>query len=433
METGSEQYYPTYHSKNRDVLLIEFEEAQKIANGQSKVYGQVTNVLLAIATFSFTFFLNQDSQKADDAVSLFSSNALLFSLILFVIGGILLRYFVDLQKQITINARKVVTLRTLLGLDYGNIHLTLPNWRVEGATNPFAVKYFNGWLNFKTMPFWLVTITVNAIWWISTKNLAPLVFELKNFQFQVPLFYGIGLISLAYFLIFRKNLNDRHETVYLNLVKAFSWVLRIKLIENFEYIIYRAKLSYLELDRLKVDYKNLIEILVDVEDQSFYQNSGVSIKSLVRGSLSRFKFFRNKFGFIQHGGSTIIMQLTRSLFIPSNQNKYLRKLIEILLSIWLNGQFSKNELLKLYVASVRFEKGVLGLSNALKFFFNRNVNTSLANEEAFFLVERLSNISSTVNQQRIQHLISRTSVTLDKAVVARIYSEQIKKGRLKNN
>lgn len=49
MDSKAEQYYPTYTFKpeNRDVVLLGFEEAQKIANGQTKVYGQVTNILLA--------------------------------------------------------------------------------------------------------------------------------------------------------------------------------------------------------------------------------------------------------------------------------------------------------------------------------------------------------------------------------------------------
>ena len=83
------------------------------------------------------------------------------------------------------------------------------------------------------------------------------------------------------------------------------------------------------------------------------------------------------------------MQLTRSLFIPSNQNKYLRKISELLLSIWLNNQFSKDEILKMYISSVRFERGILGLANALKYFFGEIKNRQITNEEAFFLVERL--------------------------------------------
>ncbi len=430
METKAEQYYPTYKADHRDILLIEFEEAQKIANGQSKVYGQVTNILLAVATFTFSFFLDQDEKKVK-AVSFVFSNSILFSIILFSFGAILLRYFVDLQKQITINARKVVTLRTLLGLDYGHIHLTLPNWRVEGATNPFVIKYFNGWLNFKAMPFWLLTITVNAIWWLSTSNKTPIIIDIWTYKIHLNWLWGNVTIILTYLFVFRRNLNDRHETTYFNIVKIFCFFLRVKLLDNFEYIIYRAKLSYLELERLKVKYDNLSKILVEIEDNDFYTNSGISFKSIFRGFISRFLFLRKKYGYIQHGGSTITMQLTRSLFIPSNQNKYLRKISELLFSLWLNRQFSKSELLKLYIASVRYERGVLGLSNTIKHFFGELKGKELSDEEAFFLVERLSNITSTVNVDRINHLITRTKVTLDKDNLFQLYEKQILIGRLK--
>lgn len=430
METKAEQYYPTYKAENRDVLLIEFEEAQKIANGQTKVYGQVTNILLAVATFAFTFLLNQDDSKSSKVLTLILSNSILFSVILFSFGAILLRYFVDLQKQITINARKVVTLRTLLGLDYGHIHLTLPNWRVEGATNPFVIKYFNGWLNFKTMPFWVLTITVNAIWWLITRDHPTLSVQLWK-HIELPWLVGNVVISLTYLWVFRRNLNDRHETTYLNFVVIFCSVFRIKLVDNFEYIIYRAKLSYLELDRLKVTYDKLTKILVDIEDNDFNSNIGISFKSLLRGFLSRFKFIRKKTGYIQHGGSTITMQLTRSLFIPSNQNKYLRKIAELMLSLWLNRQFSKTEILKLYVASVRYERGVLGLSNSIKHFFGDLRGKELTSEEAFFLVERLSNITSSVNWDRIWHLTNRTKVDINNEKLKQIYEGQIQCGRLK--
>ena len=431
MDTKAEQYYPTYKAEHRDVLLIEFEEAQKIANGQTKVYGQVTNILLAVATFAFTFLLDQDDKKSSKALTLLFSNSILFAIILFSFGAILLRYFVDLQKQITINARKVVTLRTLLGLDYGHIHLTLPNWRVEGATNPFVIKYFNGWLNFKTMPFWVLTVTVNAIWWLTTKDHPSLSFSLWTRILEFPWFIGNIIISLTYLWVFRRNLNDRHETTYLNFVEIICFIFRVKLVDNFEYIIYRAKLSYLELDRLKVNYDKLTKILIDIEDNDFNSNIGISFKSLLRGFLSRFKFIRKKTGYIQHGGSTITMQLTRSLFIPSNQNKYLRKISELLLSLWLNRQFSKGEILKLYVASVRYERGVLGLSNSVKHFFGDLKAKELTSEEAFFLVERLSNITSSVNWDRISHLTKRTKVEIDENKLKQIYEGQIKCGRLK--
>jgi penicillin-binding protein 1A len=64
LDSKAEQYYPTYTFKpeNRDVVLLEFEEAQKIANGQTKVYGQVTNILLAVVTVLIPLFLIKTKQ-----------------------------------------------------------------------------------------------------------------------------------------------------------------------------------------------------------------------------------------------------------------------------------------------------------------------------------------------------------------------------------
>lgn len=433
MDKKAEQYYPTYNFKpeNRDIVLLEFEEAQKIANTQTKVYGQVANILIAVITILIPFFFNKTSDENAETLSILQSNLLLFSTILIVFGGILLRYFVELQRQITINARKVVSLRTMLGLDYGAIHLTLPNWRVEGATNPFVIKYFNGWFWFQTVPFWVLTIGLNVIWWIATKDKTAI--STNYFPFQIEWYFGNILLTLWYLFIFRNPLNEQHETNYLNFVKFCCFILRIRLIKNFEYIIYRAKLSFIELERLKVNYDNLKSILIDIEDKDFKSNSGISFKSLIRGTLSRFKIFRSKFGFIEHGGSTITMQLTRSLFIPSNQNKYLRKISELLLSIWLNNQFSKDEILKMYISSVRFERGVLGLANALKYFFGEIKNRQITNEEAFFLVERLSNITSTVNKERIEHLINRTNININREKLNGIYKRLIEDGKLKEN
>ena len=435
MENRAEQYYPTYTFKKRDVLLIEFEEAQSIANSQTKLYGQVANILIAVVTVLIPLFFETDKGKSQRVLNIINNNSILFSAIIFCFGAIILRYFVELQKQITFNARKVVTLRSLLGLDYGTIQLTLPNWRVEGAVNPFAIKFFTGWFSFGSIPFWTLTIGVNVIWGLSTFNKSPFTFNyiFLNEILYVPLFwyYGNIIITLFYTYIFRTNLNDRHETNYLHFTKALTRVFGLRLVDNFEYVLYRAKLSYIELDRLQVKYDSLKKILIQIEDREFEKHKGISFKALFRGILSQFRFFRRRFEYIKSGGSTITMQLNRTLFIPSNQNRLKRKLFEILFSIWLNNQFSKEEILKMYISSVRYEKGVLGLANAIKYFFGDIHKKELSNEEAFFLVERLSNITSKVKWDRIKHLAPRTALQIEDIKLERIYKGLIENGKLK--
>lgn len=427
MENRSEQYYPTYKYIDRDILLLEFDEAQKIANGQTKVYGQVANLLLAIITVTFTLLFDNDFSIINDRENALARFPIL-SLFLFFFGLLLLRYFVDLQKQITINARKVVTLRTLLGLDYGGIQLTLPNWRVEGANNPFTIRYFHGWLSFRTMPFWLLTIAMNLVWWATLVD-GSLSVAFINRSFVVPDYWGHVTITLVYLSIFRRHLNDRHETVYLNFVQVLATIIGVKLLDNFEYIIYRAKLAYIELERLKIKTNTLSSILIQIEDRSFEKHPGVSLKALVRAFLSRSRSLRRRMGILPNGGSTITMQLARTLFIPSNQNRYRRKVIEILLSFWLSNGFSKKDILKLYLGGVRFETGVQGLAKAMNHFFGE-LKVDVSNEEAFFLIERLSNVAATVNWKRIKKVLMRIDLPIDDKQLYALYLHQIKIGRL---
>lgn len=430
MNYNAEQYYPTYSfkKKNRDVVLLEFEEAQKIANGQTKVYGQVTNILLAVTTVLIPFFFNQE-ENASKRFGILKEYSIFFSIIIFLFGALILRFFVDLQKQITINARKVVTLRKMLGLDYGRIHLTLPNWRVEGATNPFVIKYFNGWLKFQSMPFWVLTIGVNSIWWIAASEIGVWNYNIfKNTSVTLPWYSGNFFITFTYLYLFRHNLNDTHETTFLNLgrfiVSLYNQLglSKFKIVDNFEYVIYRAKLDIVEMERLNVDYRNIKQILIEIEDKTFYSNKkGFSFKAIIRALFSQFKAGRTKFGIIRSGGSTITMQLARTLFISTHSHIYKRKIAEIWLAIWLSNKFTKEEILNLYIVSVRYDVGVFGLSKAIKHFFGELKNKTLTREECFVLVERLSNETSTLNPTRIDFLYSKINPGLDKNVIQAIY------------
>ena len=146
-----------------------------------------------------------------------------------------------------------------------------------------------------------------------------------------------------------------------------------------------------------------------VEDKRFYKHYGIDIKSIFRSILSLSSNFRRKNGFLKSGGSTITMQLCRTLFIPSNQNILFRKIIEILLSFWIEKQFSKKEILSFYLTSVRYEKGKNGIISASKYFFPKKSKKEFSNEEAFFLIERLSNVSSTYRINRIKSIFDRVS------------------------
>jgi penicillin-binding protein 1A len=423
MEQKFQQYYPTYSYENRDIVLLEFEEAQRISNSQSKLYGQLANLLLAFVTVGVTALVKSSDNSNVEVVTVVRENVFVLNFFLSLIGFIVLRYFIELQKTIVINSRKAITLRGMLGLDYGHLQLTIPRWRVEGATNPFVIKHFPGWLSFGSSPFWVIVFSLNILWYLTYKYVE---WELmREFWFFVNVF-----ITLLFVYVYRMQLREYHETFGLLFIKIVSKILRIKLIKNFEYVLYRAKLSTHEKNRLQYDTLIVEQMLIEIEDARFFKHKGVDIKALGRSVLSMFKSYRIKKRILKSGGSTITMQLCRTLFIRPNKKVIQRKIIEILLSLWFERLFSKLEIINFYLTSVRFERKINGIISATNYFFPNKKDKKYSYEEAFFLVERLSNISSSYRLERIESLLSRinSAKQINKSELIGLYQEIENKG-----
>lgn len=413
-----QQYYPTYKYENRDIVLLEFQEAQRISNSQSKLYGQLANLLLALVTVGISALVKLSADVSVGVVRVVRDNVLVLNAFLSLIGFIVLRYFIELQKTIVVNGRKAITLRGMLGLDYGHLQLTLPQCRVEGATNPFVVKEFPGWLSFGSSPFWVIVLSLNILWYLTYEYTA--LKALENYWFFINV-----LLTLLFSCFYRIQLRESHETFGLFIIKNISKILNIKLIKNFEYVLYRVKLAVYEKNRLQYDTSTIEQVLIDVEDSRFFKHKGVDIKALSRSVLSMFDSYRRKKGLLKSGGSTITMQLCRTLFICPNEKVMRRKVVEILLSLWLEKQFSKLEIIAFYLASVRFDRKINGIILATKHFFPNKKNKEYSYEEAFFLIERLSNISSTYRLERIESLLSRIGIAqqINKSELIKLYRE----------
>ncbi|GEM_PF-962897 len=423
-------YYPLskIDKDHRDIALIELENAQIASISQSKVYTQFASVLIGISTVILAIL---NLEKIDIKAKLTSDTLLTMTLILYVIGIILLRYFVDLQKEITINSRKVVTLRSMLGLDYSSVQLTLPRDRVEGATNPFRIKLFTGWFKFQSSPVWILTLLLTLIWTlvfyrIDINSVKTNELILIN-QINTVWLCGLIIIVISYFFSYRISLFDRHENIFLHLSIAVAFIFRIKFFKNFEYSLYRARLSYYDLKSNNIKFENLKDAIIAIEDGRFYKHKGVDVKSLLRAVLSQNNLIRKRYNLLPSGGSTIEMQLARTIFIPTNQNKYKRKFLEFFVALWLSSVLEKEDIIKIYVGSVRFGHGIMGLKEALKYYFGIKKfkkETQLPLEFSFVLAERLSNITNSVDVKRVQSLL-RKFPQLNRSKIEEIYNKII--------
>lgn len=428
-----QQYYPTYKFTERDILLKEYESCAANIQSQERIFLNAANlvfVVFAVLSSLAISFLNNPDNKVFSVV--LSTKALVILLVITCAFSILtVRYFADRQKSIIFDSRKIVILRNMLGLDYGSQQLILPNWRIEGATNPFAIKIFPGWSTYVAYPFWLIYITSSVILF----KLFPSIIE-KSFIYipnlEKNIFIAIFLViwTIIISLSFRVALYDTNELKSLSFAKLLATFMHLKLVDDFEYVIYRAKLAMYETRRIKVDLTTAKGTVIFIEDRDFFKHKGVSIKALARALLGFFKIKRRS------GGSTITQQLVRTLFIRDMSKTFRRKIVEIILALWFEKICSKEEILEIYLSSVRFEYQTYGIVEARKHFFQRTSDLSVSKAEAFFLIERVSNVRSSILVDKISHTIkqmweNRMLNREDIAQIKGVYSKMFQSGKLK--
>jgi penicillin-binding protein 1A len=90
----------------------------------------------------------------------------------------------------------------------------------------------------------------------------------------------------------------------------------------------------------------------------------------------------------------------------------------------------------MYLASVRYEVGVFGIAQALRYFFGAT-NTDVSSPIAFFLIERVSNVRSKLLVEKIDQTLRGVvnAGLLDKAQaseVIEIYSHAIQCGKIED-
>lgn len=408
------QHFPTYTFEKRDIALEEYRVAAKNVESEERIFLNASNITLIasaglgsliMASFSNSSFANQHIFPFSAIIGLFLFLTVAFSIVT-------IRYFADRQKSIVFAARKVIVLRRMLGLGYGGVQLVLPNWRIEGADEPFAIRMFPGWNTYVVYPYLVLAIISSAV----ILSLVTAFFEHKGIAilfFDYPVSIYIVLITIFWAIIlgyvYRKALLDTHERIILLFTRNLAKFVNLRIIGNFEYIIYRAILARHEIQRINVSTKELEKMLVFIEDKTFFSHKGISIKGQIRAFLGLIGVKRRS------GGSTITQQVSRTLYIIDLSKTIRRKIIEIILSIWMERVFSKSDLLGMYLSSVRFEKGVYGVVDAMKHFWGGVVNNP-TKAESFFLIERVSNIRS-------QLLTSKVLQTINLAIQSNIIDE----------
>src|SRR5918994_2039153 len=119
---------------------------------------------------------------------------------------------------------------------------------------------------------------------------------------------------------------------------------------------------------------------VAIEDERYYQHKGVDYEGVIRAAVKNFTSRKTV-----QGGSTITMQLVRSLYI-SNERTYSRKIREAKLAEELENERSKEWILEKYLDSIPYGtvggQSAIGIRAAAKIFFSKDLEDLTLREAA---------------------------------------------------
>lgn len=173
---------------------------------------------------------------------------------------------------------------------------------------------------------------------------------------------------LTYCLIVTKD-------VKLNKIKLVDMGNKITLYDNFNKQI-EDNVDGKKVTNLSNIPKHVLDAFVSIEDKRFYQHNGIDYKGLFRAIFNNIKSFSFK-----EGASTISQQLIKNTHL-TNEKTLKRKLIEMKLSRQLEKNYSKRQILEMYVNTIYFGDGCYGITNASIYYFNKQPTELSINEGA---------------------------------------------------
>ena len=105
--------------------------------------------------------------------------------------------------------------------------------------------------------------------------------------------------------------------------------------------------------------------VIAAEDRTFYSNRGIDVRGIIRAARDNAQS-----GAITGGGSTITQQYVKILYLSQEQS-YIRKVREAILSIKIHNQLSKQEILEGYLNTIYFGNGAYGVQVASRTYFDK--------------------------------------------------------------
>lgn len=153
----------------------------------------------------------------------------------------------------------------------------------------------------------------------------------------------------------------------------------------------------------------LVNTLLAVEDQSFFDHHGVNPWAILRAMVINLYS-----GQVSQGGSTITQQLAKNFFL-SNERTITRKLTELIMAVELELHYSKEQILEAYLNEVWLgqdgNRAIHGFGLASEFYFGRPVS-ELPPDQIALLVGMVKGASYYNPRRNEERALSRRNVVL---------------------
>jgi penicillin-binding protein 1A len=128
------------------------------------------------------------------------------------------------------------------------------------------------------------------------------------------------------------------------------------------------KRIFMKFDKIPNTVKHAF---ISAEDKNFYKHKGIDLEAIISANIYNIKAFVAKKQF--RGGSTITQQVVKNILL-TNERTLTRKIKEALLSCKVSKQFSKDEILEIYLNHIFLGNNSYGVAAAALSYFNKSLN-----------------------------------------------------------
>ena len=178
-------------------------------------------------------------------------------------------------------------------------------------------------------------------------------------------------------------------------------------------------------NRIHVQYenipKNLVNAIVAIEDERFFEHNGIDIK---RTSGAILTYIKND-GNSSYGGSTITQQLVKNVTFD-NETTISRKFREWYRAATLESKYSKEYIFETYANTVYFGEGAYGVEVASRTFFNKSVSDLSLSESAILAaaIQSPENTNPFTSSETRNKLLKRRDIVLNKMLELNMISNE---------